>query len=168
MGRQFNFFADKYFEIEFINFILECELKIIFDYLPEIKEVNSIQEYNKFNLNYSCYFYIKEFGELVINEYPDKKSIDQLFSYCIQFSRTAYDIKEYYITRGRIWYPTSYWDKNNQLIKIEGEIKTYYDKIQRWLKKNLEKRLLPYKNGKFEEYASEGIVNYINQGFLFR
>jgi hypothetical protein len=168
MGRQIIFYTDDQFDAEFIKYALFLKLEILFDNLPEIKTITNFNEYNIYKQNGSCYFYKKEFGRLYFNTYSNRKCIDQITSSCIQFVQTSRSEKEKFVDSGRIWYPTSYWNKNNELVKIQGEIEIYYKKLYKWLKKNLEKIILPHKQGNIQDYGSQSVLNYIKDGYFFR
>jgi len=164
LGRQINFYMSKEVENEFFKFLKKENFEFLIrdnknNVLTRLYEI----KYSEFNQNYA-YLYKPEYGEYFIEEEPFV-DIEPITSPVIEFIRTYINNDEKTITRGRIWIETKYYDSSGELVEKNAEFIKDYNRLVRWIKKNVPFREIIQEDYVEKEYANDEIVELVNQGY---
>lgn len=156
-------------ELKFVEYIKSKGLLI---FLKEdgkrLKEIDKLSEF-KDTWCYGVWLYKEDFGLI------DSHNVDTGFlcitdrSYTIEFRRTSIDDEEKVVRGGRIWYQTSYYDENGELIKKGGEIEKVYQQLCRYIRNNLCKivKMIETPRGQCKRiyYCSKSIKSLYESGY---
>ena len=164
MGRQINFYMSKEVENEFFKFLKKENFEFLIrdnknNVLTRLYEI----KYSEFNQNYA-YLYKPEYEELFMKDEPLVR-IDQIASPVIDFTRTNIDHDEKIVIRGRIWIETKYYNSSGELVEKNAELVKDYNRLVRWIKKNVPFREIIQEDYVEKEYANDEIVELVNQGY---
>jgi len=150
---------------KFFEFLKEEKFRFLFhDY-----ENNSLvrlyeTKYSDFNQKYLYFLYKPEYGEYFIKEGPIVR-IDQITSPVIEFIRTSIVHDEKIIRRGGIWIETKHYDSSGELVEKKAELVKDYNRLVRWIKKNVPFRGVPKGDYIVKEYANDEIMELVKQGY---
>ena len=132
MGKQFGFAMDANDEKRFLD-MLYNEGQIYFSNSDKPLAVSDLRE--KW---IKVLFYNSDMGELIreniLKDNTTISYIDSMESYVIEFCQTHVFDEDRRIARGRIFYDTSYWNKENVLIKKNGIIDKRFNQFKKWIK----------------------------------
>ena len=157
MGRQINFYMSKTVQQQFITY-LEDNGFVFLDHYSRIMSISVLENM------YNMFLYKCDYGDIVMK--CDVSGImDIIKAPVIEFNRTIVKEEQKKIIRGRIWLSHQYYDDDGNIVKKSHEIVKDYEKMTRWIKKNV-----PYqeiKKGKYliKEYANDEIIDLQNQGY---
>lgn len=159
MGRQVEFMMDKNMEKRFWDFLLSIKgLKILFKSSTGIIEIKELPEYGvPFGLG--LHIYMDELGELKIST---NNYVDFIISPVIEFRRSVTNEKEKRVSRGRVYVQLDYWD-NGILVKKNEGLKKLYEKLVRWIRKNIPKIEIEYGDYKGKEHATQIVKSLIEE-----
>lgn len=157
MGKQINFYMSKTTQRDFVEFLKQN------NFLFLNRDSAVIDDISFDNIS-TVYLYKRDYGNIIRHQ-SDIKDLDIIKSSIIEFSKTRILKEKKKILRGRLWISTQYYDENNMIIKKEGVIIKDYQRLVRWIKKNV-----PYQNiqkGEYyvKEYASDELVALQDEGF---
>lgn len=158
MGKQINFRMDMDMESQFWSFLKSIN-GLEFIMKKDGKNINveelSDDYYNKIII------YNKGFGELTTL----KKgiTINTIFSPVIEFSRTYIDLERKQISNGRLWVEMKYWNENEELVEKPKELDKLYQKLARWIRKNIPKVEVDYGDCKLNEHVTPVIKRMIEE-----
>ena len=102
---------------------------------------------------FSLYLYKSNYGELVMQQ-GNGASMDTIKSPVIQFCKTSIKTEQKKILRGRLWIATQYYDDEGNWVKKSELFVKDYQKLNRWIKKNV-----PYQEIRKGEYLVKEYVN---------
>ena len=164
MGRQINYYMSEEVDNKFIEFIKEQNYEFLFyDFKNNALIRLNKEKYNEFNEKYA-YLYKPEYEELFMKDEPLVR-IDQIASPVIDFTRTNIDHDEKIVIRGRIWIETKYYNSSGELVEKNAELVKDYNRLVRWIKKNVPFREIIQEDYVEKEYANDEIVELVNQGY---
>lgn len=158
MGKQINFYMSKVTQGDFIEFLKQNNFLFLTRNSAVIDDIS-------FDDISTVYLYKQDY-ENIIRHQSDVIDLDIIKSSIIEFSKTRILKEEKKILRGRLWISTQYDDdEDNMIIRKEELIIKDYQRLVRWIKKNV-----PYQNiqkGKYyvKEYASDELVALQDEGF---
>lgn len=146
MGRQINFYICENIQNSFIEYLQDNQ----FDFLDRNSDiVNQPSSMNVFSL----YLYKSNYGELVMQQ-GNGASMDTIKSPVIQFCKTGIKKEQKKILRGRLWIATQYYDDEGNWVKKSELFVKDYQKLNRWIKKNV-----PYQEIRKGEYLVKEYIN---------
>lgn len=157
MGRQINFYMSENVQNQFIQYLINNDFLFLDGGGKKIEFSDLCSD----NI-YSYYLYKIEFGCLLTK--GNGNLIDVLDSPIIEFLKTR--IKGNKMLRGRLWVSTYYYKDNGQTEESKKYI-VEYQKLVRWIKKNV-----PYqdiKKGEYliKEYANDELIQMEKDGYIF-
>lgn len=159
MGRQILFYMDVETEGHFVDFVSE-EGCVLSRMTNPLSVVRTLPEPFSGDFWAKMHLYKHDFGEIVTGHYPDGMiSIDSIISPVIEFHRSVVDHEECAIRRGRLWVEPKYYDENGTLVEKPKELVLWYNKLTRWVKKNLE--AFELHGHKF--YISAGMKQFLDE-----
>lgn len=170
MGRQIDFYMDEVTQKEFITYLKKEEL-IIFARSGPVNDPNDEPKHQ-------VHLYKPQFGTLVtLEDRPDlAKSLAKfrtvsnseiLFAYSPVIEYCVPSIQGNIVKGGRLWIT------NDDRIGNESESgkgKAYiaeYEKLCRWIKKNVPYQDIPIGNSLFKYYANDELLELIKNGYKF-
>lgn len=175
MGKQINFYIHKELGLEFFNYLKKNNyiLFIKKNIRPTNLEFNFIEINNLVELNFEN---IKVYGDIYICtkeswtdivktciNNPDKYIYDILYEFdVIEFSRSFIRKENKEIDQGRLYYITYYYDKNGELIHKNKNLDKLYNKLCRWIRKNVPRTEIQINNIGQKHYISQPLIELIN------
>lgn len=163
MGKQIGFIMDAKDEQEFFNYLLSTGLKILFEgnNMNPI-EITTLPEPFSGKGWFALLLYKEEFGPLTMRTLKDgRKYVEPNSSSVIEFDRTVIREQQNEISRGRLWYQTSYYDINENLVYKIEELDKMYKELCKYVKKNLCKVRYTVNERTYFEYCSESLKDRI-------
>jgi hypothetical protein len=94
--------------------------------------------------------YTEQFGDLFLKTYNNNERIDTIKSSVIEFSCTRVDHGKKSITDGRIWIESGYYNECGEYINKSKEFINLYNKLARWIKKNIPCRVMVFTPPNFD------------------
>lgn len=158
MGRQIEFYMSDKVQNDFIEFLKQN------NYIFLDSQKNVINELCSKKVFY-CYLYKTDYDCIKMKKI-DNQIIDDTRSPVIHFQKTSVNSELKKVHSGRIWIATSFYDENgNTIMKPNGFIKDY-EKLVRWIKKNVPCH--SRKKGKYvyKEYISDEMLELEATGFF--
>lgn len=159
MGRQINFYMDSETQDRFIDYIIESEFVLLNPWASVI----DVRESNVYNIM----LYKESYGDLVRCQYG-RKQIDQLTSPVIEFSKATINRERKVMHRGRIWIATQYFADDGTIIRKDAGLIKDYERLVRWIKKNVPYQLIPKGGYELKEYANDSLFELYKSGFIYR
>lgn len=157
MGRQIEFQMSEKTQNEFIEFLKQN------NYIFLDSNKNTVKELGSEKVFY-CYLYKTNYESITMKK-VDNQIIDDSRSYVIHFKKTSVDYKSKKVYSGRIWIGTYFYDENgNTIMKSNGFIKDY-EKLVRWIKKNVPCRSRKIGKYVYKLYISDEILELEASGF---
>lgn len=150
MGRQLNFFMDDEAQDAFVRF-LKDENFIFIDTHGE--KVESIDYSKRFH------YLIKESYGMLLKHPIRKNDVDALKGLVIEYKNTFVIDDEKLIQGGRVWIESSYFDDNGEQISKDKDFIKDYEKICRWIRKNVPRKGFHYLNIRQEDYIRKEYIN---------
>lgn len=95
----------------------------------------------------------------------NRGSINTIESPVIEFSKTVINEEKKKVLRGRLWISPWYYGKDGSAIKKEELFIKDYEKLVRWIKKNVPYQQIKAGDYVVKEYASDEIVALQEDGF---
>ena len=158
MGKQINFYLDEQTQSQFVDYLTECGFVLL---NADADEVEPDSE-----SFFSAYLYKNSYGGLIRTQNA-MKQIDSIKSPVIQFNKTIIKMDQQTILRGRLWVEDKYYAENRSIVQKGNELVKDYQKLVRWIRKNVPYRKIPKGNSEVMEYASESLDELYNNGFSF-
>lgn len=158
MGKQINFYMDSEVQDRFIDHLLGCGFALLNDMAVAVDAKES-------NI-YFAYLYKESYGNLIFRQ-NYRAQIDQIKSPVIEFSKTRINRAQRKILRGRIWLSTQFYTSDGTLVKREAELLMDYEKLVRWIKKNVPYQKIPKGNFEVMEYANDSLFELCKDGFIY-
>lgn len=163
MGKQFRFIMDENDKKAFFEYVKCTATVYVTKKLEGTTEIVGLPDELWINL----YLYKNEFGKLIFNEISNgRKYINTSISPVIEFGNTLVrkNVKE--IQRGRLYVEMKYYDENGQLMQKDELLDNWYRELVKWIKKQLQCVEVTYNGKVIKEYASESLVNLLEEGYL--
>lgn len=168
MGKQINFEMDHNMTDKFWAFLKSIDnLEFI------MRRENENQKLSELPSDYytKIIIYNNEIGEL--QALSNSTTIDTMSSPVIEFSRTCIDRERKELRGGRLWVEMEYWDDNGKQIEKPKELDKLYQKLARWIRKNMPKIEIevPHRGKvhKLMYYATPEIKRLVEEeGYVFR
>ena len=91
--------------------------------------------------------------------------IDQITSPVIEFTRTNIVHDKKVVRRGRIWIETKHYDSSGELVEKKEEFVKDYNRLARWIKKNVPFREIPKGDFIVKEYTNDELMELVKQGY---
>jgi len=159
VGRQINFYMSENVQQQFISFLHDNGFVFLNNYSKEVN-ISEMKDV------YSLFLYKCDYGGIIM-KCDNSGIMDIIKSPVIELNKTIVKDNEKKIIQGRLWLSHQYYDNNGNIIRKGKEIVKEYEKLVRWIKKNV-----PYqeiKKGKYliKEYASDEIIDLQNQGYEY-
>ncbi|MDY2724267.1 MAG: hypothetical protein SOV25_01570 [Candidatus Onthovivens sp.] len=165
---------DQDLEIDFFNFIKKDNIIFLedskyedskFNFI-EIHELNELTSENikKYGILYIC---DKEVGKDIFKNYTNKLDIPT-YDICssldvIEFLRTYVRQKNKEISRGRLYFQPSYYNKEGRLIYKDQNLDKLYQKLCRWIRKKIPKTEFNLKGNIQKEYISKSFIELVEK-----
>jgi hypothetical protein len=164
MGRQINFYMSEEVDNKLIEFLKEQNFEFLFydfknNALVRLYEI----KYSEFSQE-DTYLYKPEYGDLHMKDGP-LVDIDQITSPVIEFTRTKIVYDKKIVRRGRIWVETKYYDSSGELVEKKEEFVKDYNRLVRWIKKNVPFQEIPKGDFLVKEYTNDELMELVNQGY---
>lgn len=151
MGRQINFYMSENVQQNFIRMLYESDY-IFLNGKGQVIEYVDEQKYCDY------FLYMKKYGPISIKE---EYFLDSLKSPVIQFSKTI--IREGKIRRGRLWI------SNNQNTEGEKELVKDFNRLNRWIRKNVPMKEITKGDYAVKEHTSEQLIELAEkEGLAFK
>ena len=149
---------------KFFEFLKEQNFEFLFhDYenntLIKLNEIKNSEFNRKF-----LYLYKPEYGEIFMRDEPLVR-IDQITSPVIEFTRTKIVYDKKIVRRGRIWVETKYYDSSGELVEKNAEFIKDYNRLVRWINKNVPYREIPKGDFLVKEYTNDELMELVKQGY---
>ena len=109
---------------------------------------------------------MESYGNLIFRQ-NYRAQIDQIKTPVIEFSKTRINRAQRKILRGRIWLSTQFYTSDGTLVKREAELLRDYEKLVRWIKKNVPYQKIPKGNFEVMEYANDSLFELCKDGFIY-
>lgn len=158
MGRQINFYMSKKVQAEFIEFLEQSNFLYV-DYYVD-KTVHPV-----FEDVYSVYLYKEVYGEL--RKKQDDKVYDSLIGPVIEFKKSMIKEDTKKIIRGRLWMTDWYYDEEGNKVKKNDWLTKDYEKLVRWVKKNVPYQEYNNKGYILKEYINDEIIELQKEGYIY-
>ena len=158
MGRQINFYMSENVQNQFIQYLINNDF-LFLDGGGKKIESSGLCTYDDY---YYYYLYKIEFGCLLTK--CNGNLIDVLDSPIIEFSKTR--IKGNKMSRGRLWVSTYYYKDSGQTEESKKYI-VEYQKLVRWIKKNVPYQDIKQKENLIKEYANDELIQMEKDGYIF-
>lgn len=163
MGRQINFYMNKTIETDFIEFVMHSGFIMLWEDVinKQCKKIVDISNDNE--RSWLLILYKEEYGELIHeNQYWDR--INRIKSPIIEFTKTGIDKNKNSIRQGRIWI-------GSDCVFNSEESKTMfikdYNKLVRWIKKNVPYQEYYHNNHTAKGYINDDIKLLVEKGYRF-
>lgn len=158
MGKQINFYLDEQIQSQFVDYLTQCGFVLLNIDADEVEaDSNSI---------FSVYLYKNNYGALICTQNA-MKQINSIRSPVIQFKKIIIKMDQQTILRGRLWMEDKYYADNGTIIQKDIALVKDYQKLVRWIRKNVPYRKIPKGNSEVMEYASESLDELYNNVFSF-
>jgi len=145
MSKQINFYMSQSVQYQFIEYLKKELFQFIDNNYKKIEKPDAGDIFGMF-------LYKPSYGKIMIQQ--DTNVIDSIKSPVIQFNKTIMKEEENKILRGRLWLSEQYYDEKGDLVSKEAMLLKDFQKISRWIKKNV-----PYQEIKKGEYLVKEYVN---------
>lgn len=147
MGKQINFYMSETVQDQFLEYLKQEK----FQFLD-----NSSNKIDKPGIRdvFGMYLYKPEYGETILHS-EGRVELDSIKSPVIEYSKTI--IKEEYrkVLRGRLWICTQYYAEDGSLTQKPEQLLKEYQRLVRWIKKNVPYQEIKTGNAYIKEYVSD-------------
>lgn len=158
MGKQIEFYMSEKKQMEFVKYLFEDDF-IFLDYYSEILNREVISDF------VTVYLYKRNYGEIVMNHHA-VKALELNVCPIIEFSKTSITEQKKIVHRGRLWMEDRYYASDKKLVKKDEQFIKDYQKLVRWIKKNVPYQQIKMGDYIVKEYINDEIIKLKEKGYI--
>lgn len=156
MGRQINFYMSNDVQERFIVYLKESEFTFFNSKAQIIGDLFS-DDIGK------IYLYKQVYGDIIMNHHSIK-NIDVIKSPIIEFKKTVLKKDQNKVLRGRLWINIQYYDERGATINKGEQILKDYQRLVRWIKKNVPYQQIKKGEHDIKEYMNDELKELYDKG----
>ncbi len=157
MGRQINFYMYKDIQYRFIEYLKENEYTFL-----DVRAL-TISDTLLDGQNV-LYLYKQEYGNIIMSQ-NGSNQMNILDSPIIEFRKTMVKDEKHRIIRGRVWIESQYYNDDGIAIYKKEMFLNDYQKISRWIKKNVPYQQIKKGNDFIKVYINNEMKELMDSGY---
>lgn len=158
MGKQISFYLDEQMKSQLEEFLSANN----FVQLSASASVIRVSEES----DHIVCLYKETYGTLLFTKWKTPQ-IDIIKSPVIRFKKPVIEQDKHKIICGRFWVADKYVSESGTLIQKNAQLIKDYQKLVRWIRKNVMRREIPTGNTMVMQYACQSLDKLLEYGFFY-